>query len=353
MDLSANETDPSVRVSRGAACRRGAGSTMNGRLRKSRALLATTALVTGGVIASLAAPAGAAGPPNAPTVTVVQANTASVALIKVRFTGDGDLTATFTGTCTTTANGTFNFGPVEQSGSPVTIPGLTPGFQDTPLSPPGVSPVVYNVVTCSVTETTDMGGTGPAGTASLALTIPGPGCAPSGTVAAPGQISAAAQAFPGAVVSWAPVATDCLVGYLVTPSSGSAVLVLGAGTTTLMKGPFALGTAVGFTVAAVTGAGVGPQSVAVSVNIGSPAAPAAVHASAAGLTAIKVSFKAGANNGATIKSFTATCGSHSAIGKAGPLTVKGLSRGHKYACTVTATNSRGTGAAARSGTVTA
>jgi hypothetical protein len=326
---------------------------MNGKLGKSCALWATAALVTGGVIATLAAPAGAASPPPAPTVTVVQANTQTIARIKVSFTGDGDGTATFSGTCTSTANGSFNFGPVNQSGSPVSISGLLPGFANTPLSAPGVTPVVYNVVTCNVTETTNLGGTGPAGTGSVALTTVGPGCAPSGTVTAPGQVSAAAQAFPGAVVSWAPVATDCLIGYLVTPSSGSAVLTLGPGTTTLLKGPFTFGSEVDFTVAAVTAAGVGPQSATVAVTIGSPAAPHAVTARNSGHGAIKVSFKAGGNNGAPITSFTATCGAHSASGTASPLAVKGLTRGHKYTCTVSAANSRGTGATARSAAVKA
>jgi hypothetical protein len=353
MDLSEEENNGSVRESRGAGGCRGGRRTVNSRLRRSGALVAAAALVTGGVLASLAAPAGAAGPPNAPTVAVSQANTPSIARIKVGFVGDGDPTAAFIGSCTSTAGGSFNFGPVNQSASPVSISGYLAGFVDTPLSAPGVSPVVYNVVTCSVTETvTTGGGTSPEGTASVALTASGPGCVPSGTVTAPGGVSGAAQGFPGAVVSWAPVATDCLIGYLVTPSSGSAVLVLGQGTTTLMKGPFALGSLVGFTVAAVTGAGVGPQSAQLSITIGSPAAPAAVHATAVGKTAIKVSFKAGADNGATITSFTATCGSHSATGKTGPLTVKGLTRDHRYTCAVTAANSRGTGASARSGTVT-
>jgi hypothetical protein len=196
--------------------------------------------------------------------------------------------------------------------------------------------------------------TGLVALSAAALVVPaeaatsGPGCLPSGTVAAPTNISAAAQAFPGAVVSWAPVATDCLVGYLITPSAGSAVLVFGPGTTTRLKGPFAFGVPIAFTVAAVTGAGVGPASAPVAVTIGTPAAPHAVTASRVGKSAIKVAFKAGASNGAAITGFTATCGLHSASAQGSPLLVKGLSAGKSYNCTVAATNSRGEGAPARS-----
>jgi hypothetical protein len=328
---------------------------MSGRFGKSCALLATV-LVTGGAMASLAAPAGAVSPPPAPTVTIVQANTNVFARIKVGFTGDGDSSAIFDGSCTSTAGDAgavgyvpFPVGPVvSQFGGSVAIPGSLPGFSDVPLSAPGVSPVVYNEVTCSITETTSLGGEGPAGTATIPLTIAGPGCVPSGTVAAPAQISGAAQAFPGAVVSWSPVVTDCLQGYLITPSSGSAIYQPGPSTTRVIKGPYALGSFIGFTVAAVTAAGVGPQSAGVLITIGTPAPAAQLKASNAGKGALKVSFKAGANNGAAITSFTAKCGSRSASGKASPVVVKGLTTGKSYTCTVIATNSRGKGAPARS-----
>jgi hypothetical protein len=263
---------------------------------------------------------------------------------EVAFTGDGVAGATFAISCTSTTGGSFTTSGLSQSASPEATKGLG---TDAPLSAPGVTPVVDNVVTCTVTETTPSQGTGPAGTGTDALIqTSGPGCQPSGTVAAPTNISAAAQGFPGAVVSWAPVATDCLVGYLVTPATGKAVLVLGPGTTTVMAGPYAYGVLIQFTVAAVTGAGVGPASVGVGVTIGTPAAPQVVTARPAGKGAVKVAFKTGASNGAAITGFTATCGRHSASGKASPVTVKGLHAGTSYNCTVAATNSRGRGASA-------
>jgi hypothetical protein len=315
---------------------------VNRRVKKPIALFASVVALSGAALAVLSAPAEAA--PNAPAVSIIETNSKAV---QVAFTGDGLAGATFAVSCTSTAGGSFTASGLSQSKSPVTVKGMG---TTSPLSDPGVTPVVYNVVTCSVTETSPSPiATGPAGTASFAL-IPGsgPGCLPSGTVAAPTNVSAEAEGFPGAVVSWAPVATDCLVGYLVAPSTGSAVLVLGPGTTTKLKGPFTSGTLVAFTVAAVTGAGVGPASVGVGVTIGTPAAPHAVTARHAGKGAIKVAFRASADNSAAITGFTATCGLHSASGQASPLIVKGLAAGKSYKCTVAATNSWGKGESARS-----
>lgn len=319
---------------------------MSARSKKPIALLASLVVFSATALALFTAPAGAA--PNAPSVSIFETNSKA---IQVFFTGDGLAGATFAVSCTSTAGGTFTASGLTQSKSPITVKGITAN----PLSDPGVTPVVYNVITCSVTETSPSPvATSPPGTATFTL-IPnsGPGCTPSGTVAAPVGVSAAAEGFPGAVVSWAPVATDCLVGYLITPSSGSAVLILGPGTTTKLKGPYTAGATVFFTVAAVTGAGVGPASVGVGVSIGSPAAPQAVTAHRVGKGVIKVAFKAGPGNGSPITGFTATCGLHSASGKASPLIVKGLTVGKSYKCTAAATNSRGTSAPARSGPATA
>ena len=314
---------------------------MNRRMQKAVALFTSLVALSATTLVLLTAPAGAA--PNAPAVRVFQVNNGGV---QVAFTGDGAAGATFAVSCTSAAGGSFTSSSVSQSASPVTAKGLG---STAPLSAPGVTPVVYNVVTCNVTESFPTPvDTSPPGTASAALTpISGTGCQPSGSVAAPTNVSAAAEAFPGAVVSWAPVDTDCLVGYLVTPSTGSAVLVPGHATWTRLKGPFAFGVTFEFVVAAVTGAGVGPASVGVGVTIGTPAAPHAVTASHAGKGAIAVAFKAGAGNGAPITKFTVTCGLHSATGTASPVTVKRLTVGKSYKCAVAATNSRGKGASAQ------
>ncbi len=270
-----------------------------------------------------------------------------------------------TATRVDSTHASLTFGDSGDAGTTYSISCTAPGAPTVVVAPPTVgltSPQTVTLIpgivyTCTTTATS-IGGTGTGSVTISVLTTSGPGCTPSGTVGAPSALSAASEAFPGAAVSWAPVATDCLSGYLVTPTSGSTVgtptFVAGHGTTTVIRAGIVEGSTYTFTVAAVTGAGVGPQSAVVGpITIGTPAAVTHLKASSAGKGAIKVSFKAGANNGAAIKSFTATCGSHSASGKASPLTVKGLASGKSYTCTVSATNSRGKGASARSAAVKA
>lgn len=279
-------------------------------------------------------------PPPAPTIGAVTA--AGPAEASVAFSGNGTNIGSYTATCTSSAGGSRS---VSGTSSPIVVYGF--------------SNLATQTLTCSVTETftTAIGGpSAPSATATVGLVgsaVSGPGCIPSGTVAAPTQISAAAEAFPGAEVSWAPVDTDCLVGYLVTPSTGTAVLLAGHGTTTLVHGPFAFGTSVTFTVAAVTGSGVGPQSSSVSVTIGTPAAATSVTAVKVGKGALKVSFKPGRDNGAAITGFAVTCGPRTVESKGSPTTVKGLASNKSVTCTVKAANSRGLGArSARSARIT-
>jgi len=282
-------------------------------------------------------------PPPAPTG--VSAVASGLNAVKVFFTGNGPAGATYTATCISSFGVTSS---ATGSASPLTV-----AFPSEPTD---------QTDTCSVTETfaapNSLTGAPSANASTVLLANGSPGCA--GTVTAPTNLSAVSMAFPGAVVSWAPVTPNpasCLVGYLVTPSSGSTALtptlVLGHGTTTEVLN-LTEGSSYTFTVAAVTGSGVGPASTATaSVTIGTPASPAAVTAASAGKTAIKVSFKAGSGNGAAITGFLAKCGTKYAAGKASPLTVKGLKAGKSYTCTVRAANSRGVGAAARSGSVKA
>ena len=60
---------------------------------------------------------------------------------------------------------------------------------------------------------------------------------------------------------------------------------------------------------------------------------------------VTVNFTPGNDGGATITGYTATCGSQTAVGTASSLTVTGLNNGTPYNCSVTATNSAGTGPA--------
>jgi len=98
--------------------------------------------------------------------------------------------------------------------------------------------------------------------------------------------------------------------------------------------------------------GVGAASTATApIIVGTPAAPTAVTATRVAAGQLRVAFTPGANNGAAITSFTATCVSSNGgmsrmkVGLASPLTVIALTVGKTYTCRVKATNSRGTGPA--------
>ncbi len=83
-----------------------------------------------------------------------------------------------------------------------------------------------------------------------------------------------------------------------------------------------------------------------------PGAPTIVSATPGDLRAV-INFTApSATGGSPILQYTATCGSSSATGTTSPITVTSLTNGTPYSCTVTATNSLGTGPASASLNVT-
>ncbi len=176
--------------------------------------------------------------------------------------------------------------------------------------------------------------------------------APTTPTAAPGNASA--------TVSWGPATSDpegCIAGYIVTPFLDGVIqpptLIPGTGTTTVIKG-LTNGLTYTFTIAAESGRAIGPASAeTAAVTVGTPTAASALKVKRVAKGAVKVSFKAPKKaNGAAIKSYAATCRSgagaaRSTSGHAGPLTVRHLTPGKKYTCTVRATNRRGTGPASK------
>lgn len=283
----------------------------------------------------IAGPAGSATAiylsPSAPTaVSVSQASATSV---RVAFSGDGATGATFTATCTSSAGG----------------PALTALGPTSPLTVSGFTNVTTQTITCSVKESADSLTSAASADGSVVMSGTAPRC--PATLTASAKVTAA----PGnrlATVSWAPVTSisGCSVlGYLVTPNSGSPVLTLGRGTSAVIGG-LTNARSYSFRVAPLTLWGVGPQSAASApVTVGAPGVPTALTVAKVATGAIKVSFKAPSNNGAAITSYTAACSSsnggmaNSQSGPASPITVTGLTNGRTYTCTVTATNSRGTG----------
>ena len=174
--------------------------------------------------------------------------------------------------------------------------------------------------------------------------------APRSPVAEPGNGQAA--------VRWtAPVddGNSGIIPYIVTPYLGQTALTpqsfynpprvnMAATVTGLTNGK-----SYRFKVEAENRYGTSPPSVfSNAVTVGAPSAPTAVRATSAG-GALKVAFIAHANNGAPVTMYSATCKSSNGgvaktkSGKTGPIMLTGLTTGKIYTCTVTATNSRGTG----------
>lgn len=141
-------------------------------------------------------------------------------------------------------------------------------------------------------------------------------------------------------------------GYRVTPyQSGNALptrTFKGAATHVTVSG-LTNGRPYTFVVSAMTLSTHGKRSVpSDSVVAGSPAPPTQVHAQRVASGVVRVTFVAGANNGATITSFTATCRSpagptRKAAAAHSPIAVTGLQAGRRYTCVVAGRNARGTG----------
>jgi hypothetical protein len=95
----------------------------------------------------------------------------------------------------------------------------------------------------------------------------------------------------------------------------------------------------------------GPRSnAAAAVTVGAPAPPTKVRAVRTAARTLRVTYRLGANNGAAIRSKTATCrpksgGAQRSVTQNGkepaPIAVAGLTAGKRYTCTVAVRNARG------------
>jgi hypothetical protein len=180
--------------------------------------------------------------------------------------------------------------------------------------------------------------------------------APKGLPGAPRELSAAPYGSAVAKLFWkAPKSPGrtAIKGYVVTPFVGSkpqtTKAYASAATTQTISG-LQNGYVYQFEVAAVNDAGRGPFSPRSGpMTVGAPGIPQDVAAVKSGTGSLKVSFAVPGDSGADITSFTAACKSSNGgvaknrKGNATPVTVTGLTGGKTYQCTVTATNSRGTG----------
>jgi hypothetical protein len=180
--------------------------------------------------------------------------------------------------------------------------------------------------------------------------------APKGLPGAPREVSAAPNGNAVAKLFWkAPKSSgsSAIKGYVVTPFIGKQAQTTKAFASTATTQSIANltnGAKYRFEVAAVNNAGRGPFSTrSGTMTVGAPGIPQHVAAAKSGQGSLKISFGTPGDSGADITSFTASCTSSNGgaakkhQGTASPLRVTGLTAGKTYACTVTATNSRGTG----------
>ncbi|HVA04991.1 MAG TPA: fibronectin type III domain-containing protein [Acidimicrobiales bacterium] len=274
---------------------------------------------------------GAGTPSNTASVTPVAAPGAPTAV----FASAGDTSAT------------VSWSPAPANGSTVT------GY--TVTSSPGGHTCTWTSgpLTCTVTglangtpytfgvTATNGVGTGPASTASTAVTpvaVPG---APT-TVTATASDGSASVSFIGPAVDGG----SAITSYTVTEYPGGVSISCSSSPCTVTG--LTNGTAYTFVVAAANSAGTGSGSIPSSpvTPAGLPGVPTQVTAKA-GDTQASVSWVAAASNGSAITSYIVTTspGGSTTSCSASPCTVSGLTDGTAYTFTVTAINGVGTGPA--------
>jgi hypothetical protein len=288
-------------------------------------------------------------PPVVPTAPTIGAASAIPAQATVTFdppaNNGGSAVTRYTVTAadeTTPANGGQT---ARGSASPVTVTGLHGGDTYT-----------FTVVA------TNAVGTGPASSASNAVTLPAvPGAPVIGTATA-GNAQAS--------VSFTPPAGNggsAVTSYTVTAADGTTS-ANGGQTATGTASPITVtgltnGDRYTVTVTATNAAGTGPPSAASNAITPATVPDAPVIGTAtAGNAQASLSFTPPVNNGGSdVTGYTVTAadgttpanGGQTATGTASPITVTGLTNGDRYTFAVTATNAAGTGpASAASNTVT-
>ena len=210
--------------------------------------------------------------------------------------------------------------------------------------------VTFAGVTNGKTYTFTVSATNSAGTGALSapsnlvlIGTPSPAVSPSVT---PGNARA--------TIKWKAPANNgsAITGYTVTPVLGAVAQTARAAhttATTVTIAGLANAKAYTFRIVAKNSRGTGAIATTAPAVVGTPTAPGGVKAVKVSAGSLSVTFAAGANNGAPVTKYTAACtssnggGAKSNTGTAGPIADTGLTAGKIYTCTITATNSRGTG----------
>ena len=286
---------------------------------------------------------GPATTPAAPTgVRLTSNGTTSSVTFNEPFNNGGDDIIGYSALCVS-SNGGITRGGSNLS-SPIAVPSLTAG----------------KTYTCVVSATNTVG-TGPSSTPSPAVIVPTLPGAPTDVRAAP---SVANPSTGGLTVVFSSPANDggsAITQFTASCTSGDGGASVSTSATSTALSVTGLTTAKSYTctVRATNVVGSGPASTpSTPIVVGVPRAPTAINIAPGPANsrtgAIKVSYAAGANNGAALTRYTASCSStnggvtRSAAhvgGAVAPISVRGLTTKKTYKCIVTATNARGTGPA--------
>jgi hypothetical protein len=303
---------------------------------KTYTCVARATNVVGTGAPSMPSPAVIVGSPAAPTNvnTVSGSTTSATGSVTVSFTAganNGAAITSYSATCTST-NGGISATKSATSG-PLTVAGLT----------------TAKTYSCTA-KATNTRGAGLPSTPSPAVVVGSP-AAPTNVKAVAGSATSATGSL---VVSFTAGANN---GAAITSYSATCTSTNGgiSGTKSASSGPL---TVAGLTTAKTysctakatntRGAGL-PSTPSPMVIVGSPTAPTNVTVVKPSSGQFKLSFTPGANNGAAVTSYSATCtstngGSPGAITMlANPLKVTGVTPGKSYTCAVNATNTRGIG----------
>lgn len=284
----------------------------------------------------------AATAPGAPGIGAASPGDTSASIAFTAGTAGSTATTGYTASCSVNGLAPFVGTGTAASVTPITVTGLTNG----------------TAYLCSVTATNSVGTSPASGTVSVTPAAPiAPPNAPVIGAATPGNASASIAFSPpvggaGGITGYtASCSVNGLAPFVGTQGGASSPITV-AGLTN--------GTAYLCSVTATNVVGTGPASGTVAVTPVAPTAPGAPTGVTVtpGDASLSVAFTAPASNGgATITAYNASCTSSdggapgTGTNTVSPITVSGLTNGKTYTCTVTATNSVGTGAAsAASGT---
>jgi len=274
-------------------------------------------------------PASTPTPPTGVTVTSGNA-TASVAFTSSADDGGSPITS-YRATCTSSNSGVT--GTTAGTTSPIVVSGITNG----------------HTYQCTATATNAIG--------TSAASSPSTTFVPATVPGAPSGVTGALAGSGGAKVAWT-APTDggsAITGYRITPYAQGVAqrpLTFNSFATTQTLTGLQNAKSYQFTVDAMNVVGHGAASgKSVAIIVGVPGSPGKPKVTKVASKSLKVTWTAAANNGAAISQYNVTCKSSNGgvtktkSGKASPITVGTLTAGKSYTCRVTATNSRGTGAA--------